>query len=343
MRYLNTLIFIGLGLFSYYLIVNFTDFSPRVAGILYSRGALVYTVIAFTLLGFATIQISEWVNNRYIQPSEGHRRSQWRFAAANIIVAALFLALNYSLCVLAKILAGVQPVWSLSSSGWRLLAVVWMAEMAIILLLLSNRTLKANQSLKQEAARLQIENSKAKYDALQSQLNPHFLFNSLNTLIAEIQYNPDNAVRFTRHLSNVYRYVLQCQNRHLVTLGEELSFVDSFVFLHKVRLGDCLSCDIDIADDILECELPPLTLQLLVENVIKHNSVSQSKPMTISIKATEDMLTVSNPVAPKKNAGATSSGIGLKNLATRCRLACDRDITVSHDNHTFSVEIPIIR
>ncbi|MGM9709778.1 MAG: sensor histidine kinase [Prevotella sp.] len=338
MRYINSLIFTGLGLFSYYLIVNFTDFPPEVREILYSRGALIYTAIAFTLLGFVTIHISEWVNSRYMQKTAG----QWHFTAANFLVASLVLALNYGLCVIAKALADISPAWSFSASGWRVLMVVWMAEMTIILLLLSNRTLKANQRLKQEAARLQIENSKARYDALQSQLNPHFLFNSLNTLIAEIKYNPDNAVCFTRHLSNVYRYVLQCHNRQLVTISEELAFVKSFVFLHKVRLGDCLLCDIYVPDEFLECELPPLTLQLLVENVIKHNSISQSKPMVITIKASGESLTVSNRVSPKKNSGGTSSGIGLRNLATRCRLVCDRDITIKRDNNIFSVTIPVI-
>lgn len=333
----NSIIFIGLGLFSYYLIINFTDFSPEVADILYSRGALIYTLTAFVLLGFATIHLSEWVNRRYMQAAE----VRWQFAVTNAIVAALFLALNYSLCVIAKMLANLQPAWSFSASGWKVLMVVWTAEMVIIVLLLSNRTLKANQSLKQEAARLQIENTEAKYDALQSQLNPHFLFNSLNTLIAEIKYNPDNAVRFTRHLSNVYRYVLQCHDRHLVTLGEELTFLDSFIFLHKVRLGDCLICEIDIPDNLLECEIPPLTLQLLAENVIKHNRVSQSKPMTISITASKDSITVSNPIAPKKHVPNESSGIGLRNLSTRCRLACDRDITINNDNQRFTVTVPL--
>ncbi|MGM9712538.1 MAG: sensor histidine kinase [Prevotella sp.] len=388
----NILIFIGLGLFSYYLIVNFTDFSPHVADILYSRGALVYTVIAFTLLGYVTIYISEWVNKRYIQNPETSGMSHSQnvrtpafldclrrryFTAANIIVGLLFLSINYSMCVIAKVLAGVQPVWAISPVGRRVLLLIWIAEMAVILLLLSNRTLKTNQRLKQEAARLQIENTKAKYDALQAQLNPHFLFNSLNTLIAEIQYNPDNAIRFTRHLSNVYRYVLQCHNRHLVTLGEELEFVDSFIFLHKVRLGDCLSCNIDIADSLLESELPPLTLQLLVENVIKHNSISQSRPMAISIRAADGYMVVSNPVSPKnslfhksegnpsppafnsmpkdcraedalhgrrKQSGSArsqvSSGIGLMNLATRCRLVCERDISITMEDNTFTVKVP---
>ncbi|MGN0229789.1 MAG: sensor histidine kinase [Muribaculaceae bacterium] len=334
----NILIFAGLGLFSYYLIVNFTDISPQVAYVLYSHGALIYTVIVFSLLGVATTSISEWVNSRYIQKTE----MRWHFMLINLLVATLFFGLNYSMCIVAKILAHIQPVWALSGSGWRLLMVVWAAEMVIIALLLSNRALRANQKLKQEAAKLQLENSRAKYDALQQQLNPHFLFNSLNTLIAEIQYNPDNAVKFTRHLSKVYRYVLQSQSRHLVSLGEELTFVESYIFLHKVRLGDCLSCETHIPESMMEYEIPPLTLQLLVENVTKHNSISPSKPMTISIEAVDDRLIVRNPITPKRNAASAATGIGLENLAARCRLACNRDITIDKYDNIFSVTIPLI-
>ena len=116
-------------------------------------------------------------------------------------------------------------------------------------LLLSNRSIQNTLKLQQEAAELQKENNTARYAALQNQLNPHFLFNSLNTLIAEIEYNPSNAVRFTKHLSSVYRYVLQSQDKTLVPLNEELDFMKSYLFLHEVRLGNCISCECLVPDD----------------------------------------------------------------------------------------------
>lgn len=169
-------------------------------------------------------------------------------------------------------------------------------------------------------------------------MNPHFLFNCLNTLIAEIKYNPDNAMSFTRNLSSVYRYVLQCQERELVTLREEQEFMDAYLFLHKVRLGDCLDCDCRIPAEYVERQIPPLTLQLLVENIIKHNSISSANPMTIHIRVEDEFLTVSNPISPKKK--TASSGIGLKNLASRCRLMTDREISVREENAVFTVKIP---
>ena len=150
---------------------------------------------------------------------------------------------------------------------------VWLVELVILGLLLANRSMRNTLRLQQKAAALQKENNTARYTALQNQLNPHFLFNSLNTLISEIRYNPANAELFTQHLSDVYRYILQCQNQRLTTLREELDFLNSYIFLHRVRLGDCIHIDNRIPKTCMEAQLPPLTIQLLAENVIKHNVI----------------------------------------------------------------------
>ena len=121
-------------------------------------------------------------------------RHRWKIIVIYVAVILLFLLLNYSLLIAAKLLAGID------NGGWRILIVVWLVELVIVGLLLANRSIQNNLKLQQEAAKLQTENDTARYAALQSQLNPHFLFNSLNTLIAEIEYNPGNAVHFTKHL-----------------------------------------------------------------------------------------------------------------------------------------------
>ena len=151
-----------------------------------------------------------------------------------------------------------------------------------------------------------------RYTALQNQLNPHFLFNSLNTLISEIRYNPANAELFTQHLSDVYRYILQCQNQRLTTLREELDFLNSYIFLHRVRLGDCIHIDNRIPKTCMEAQLPPLTIQLLAENVIKHNVIHTGKPMTIELlyMEKERELIVRNRIQTKKT--VLISGMGLK-------------------------------
>lgn len=335
-----SLLFSGLGLFSYFLIVSYTDFPPQAAELLYTWQSIAFTVFAFNLVGYFTLWIAGWVNRQYAVHASWKRRILMLYVSVMI----LFLLLNYGLFVSAKVLADVRPVLNFSGSGWHLLLVVWLVEMVVIGLLLSNRTMQTNWQLRQEATRLQMENAQAKYMALQNQLNPHFLFNSLNTLLAEIDYNPDNAIHFTRNLSSVYRYVLQCQGRNMVSLKEELDFMNSYLFLHRVRLGDCIHCDCLIPSEYMERQIPPLTLQLLVENVIKHNSISSSKPMTIHIEMDkEEYLTVSNRISPKIKKENTASGIGLKNLSNRCRLMTDKEMLIQNENDVFTVKIPIIQ
>ena len=194
-----------------------------------------------------------------------------------------------------------------------------------------------SEAARQEAIKSRTE---AELKNLRNQLNPHFLFNSLNTLIAEIEYNPQNAVHFTKHLSSVYRYVLQSQDKTLVTLGEELEFIRSYLFLHEVRLGNCLTCQNNVPAEYAEKMLPPLTLQLLVENVIKHNSITPGKPMVITIRIEDEYLSVSNPIHPKKS--VASSGIGLENLAKRCELMSGKKIIIKNETEKFTVKVPLL-
>lgn len=330
------LLFSGLGAFSYLLLVNYTDLTPRIADALYSRGAFVFFIMAFNVLGYTTLRISSWINTQYAV----NVRSRWKIPAAYIAVMLLYLLLNYGLLISAKILAGASNPFTFVNGGWRILIVVWLVELVILGLVWTNRSMLSALKLQKKAAKLQAENDTARYTALQNQLNPHFLFNSLNTLIAEIEYNPGNAVSFTKHLSSVYRYVLQSQNKTLVTLSEELEFTRSYLFLHEVRLGSCLSCEYHIPADSTENMVPPLTLQLLVENVIKHNSITQSKPMTITIGVENEYLAVSNPIHPKKS--STSSGVGLQNLAKRCKLISGEEIIIEHRTDTFTVKVPLL-
>ncbi|WP_455665755.1 sensor histidine kinase [Phocaeicola sp.] len=330
------LLFSGVGIFSYFLLANYSELSPQVVDVLYSKGAFIFFVAAFNILGYSTLRLSSWLNNQYTL----NIRKRWKIIAIYIAVTFLFFLLNYSLLMVGKLLVGSYNIFTFPNGGWRILFLVWLVELVIVGLLLSNRSIQNTLKLQQEAAELQKENNAAHYTALQNQLNPHFLFNSLNTLIAEIEYNPDNAVRFTKHLSSVYRYVLQSQDKALVSLGDELEFMKSYLFLHQVRLGDCIGCDCHIPADYHEAMLPPLTLQLLVENVIKHNSISLSKPIRISIRLENNYLIVSNPIHPKKS-NDTSSGVGLENLCKRCKLMLGEDIIVTKEEEIFTVKVPL--
>ena len=327
-------LFSGLGIFSFLLLINYSDLPPKVADALDSVWACLFFIAAFNLLGYFTIRISSWLNDCYAL----NLRKRWKIVMIYVLVMLMFLMLNYGLLVVAKLLVGAAHPFSFPNGGVRLLILVWLVELVVLGLLLAFRATQNMLRLQQQAAELQKENNTARYTALQNQLNPHFLFNSLNTLIAEIEYNPRNAVIFTRKLSDVYRYVLQCQDKPLVTLEEELEFLDAYLFLHEVRLGNCITCDKNIAVPVADRMLPPLTLQLLVENVIKHNSISTTHPMKIHIGVEGERLVVSNLLQPRKSVPAT--GIGLKNLSRRCLLITGKELEVDEQFGMFTVKIP---
>jgi len=192
-----------------------------------------------------------------------------------------------------------------------------------------------------EMEELKIEKLRSDYQALQNQLNPHFLFNSFNVLISEIQYNPDTAVRFTRKLSDVYRYVLESRKHDLVALSRELQFIKSYVYLHQVRVGKGLKLVTEIPDNILDRQLPPLSLQILVENALKHNIVIEENPLTIEIMVKDDQtLLIRNNLQLKQ--ALDSTGVGLTNLKNRYRLLTGRDIVVKQDDGFWGVEIGMV-
>lgn len=334
-RWLSGLLFTGLGLFAWLLLTGYTNLSPRSEAVLGTVWGAAFLVLLFNALGFLTLRISAWLNAQYLL----HVRRRWKIAAAYLGVLGMFLAVDYGFLVAGKLLAGAQHPFTFPNGGVRMLVVVWLVELAVLGLLLANRAMAQTLRLRQRAAELQRENNTARYTALQQQLNPHFLFNSLNTLIAEIEYDPARAVSFTRRLSDVYRYVLRVQRLPLVPLDEELRFADAYLYLHRVRLGDCLGCRMEIPDEVRECSLPPLTLQLLIENVIKHNAITSSHPLVIEIAARDGWLTVSNPIRAKR--GVESGGVGLQNLSNRCRMMLGREIEVLRTEARFTVKIPL--
>lgn len=331
-------LFSGLGVFSFFLLANYAELSDRVSDALYSVGMFLFFILAFNLLGYSTIRLTTWVDNQY--SVNIHRR--WKLIFIYTMVMLMFFLLNYGLLVTAKFLVGASHPFVFPNGGWRILILVWLVELVILGLLLANRSMQHTLKLQKQAAALQEENNIARYTALQNQLNPHFLFNSLNTLISEIRYNPKNAELFTQHLSDVYRYTLQCQNQRLVTLQDELGFLDSYIFLHQVRLGDCIYVHNNVPDEWKEMKMPPLTLQLLVENVIKHNVIHSGKTMVIELCNVEEppTLIICNPIRPKKC--GVVSGMGLKNLSARYKLLCNQDIVIENESDKFTVKIPLL-
>lgn len=189
--------------------------------------------------------------------------------------------------------------------------------------------------------KLRTENLLSQYETLKSQLNPHMLFNSLNTLYSLIRENSDKAQNYVQELSKVLRYTLQDNSSHTVSLEEEMAFVNSYIYILKMRYEDNLDFDIQYHPSAMHRRLPPMAIQMLIENAIKHNEISNRKSLLIHIHATENKVTVSNRLQPKLT-NDFSTQIGLDNLSKRYQLLFKQDIEVRTENYCFTVILPLV-
>lgn len=194
-----------------------------------------------------------------------------------------------------------------------------------------------------EAEKLKQQNLISQYEALKNQVNPHFLFNSLNALTTLIAEDQNLAIEFVQRVANVYRYVLQNKDKELVSLNEEVQFIKAFLFLQKIRFGENLKINFEIPECVDSYMIAPLTLQMLVENAIKHNIISLEKPLYINIIFDCGTQIIVKNNIQKKISSNGSTGIGLKNISERYRLLMNKVVTISEINNEFIVCIPLIK
>ncbi len=193
----------------------------------------------------------------------------------------------------------------------------------------------------EEKEMLKRESLMAQLNALKTQVNPHFLFNNLNTLCSIIPEHPEQAVSFVQELSKVYRHILEVKDETSIPLREEMEVLQAYAFLLQTRFGENLQIDIEVPEKHLQERVVPLSLQLLMENAIKHNIVSQDKPLHILVTVKEGKLLVSNNLQ-KKNQIIESTGIGLTNIRNRYKLLTNQTMDVLESGNAFSVSIPLI-
>jgi LytS/YehU family sensor histidine kinase len=193
----------------------------------------------------------------------------------------------------------------------------------------------------EEKELLKRESLKAQLNVLKTQVNPHFLFNNLNTLCSIIPENPKQAVDFVQQLSKVYRHILEVHDEQSIPLKDELDVLRAYAFLLQTRFGDNLDITIDVPPEKFKKRIVPLSLQILMENAIKHNVVSAEKPLRVNVFAENGNLVVSNNLQ-KKNQVNESTGIGLDNIRNRCKLMGNGQMEVTEDGTSFTVSIPLI-
>ncbi|TXJ25985.1 MAG: hypothetical protein E6Q24_13955 [Chitinophagaceae bacterium] len=199
------------------------------------------------------------------------------------------------------------------------------------------------RKLVDEADQLKKENLQSQLEGLKGQVNPHFLFNSLNSLSSLISDEPQKAEKFLDELSKVYRYLLRTNEDGLTTLDTEMQFIYSYFHLLKTRYGDGLEMEVRINERFLVYLLPPLTLQILMENAVKHNMILKDQPLKILIMTTNSgKLLVSNNLQRKERM-VSSNKVGLINIVNKYRLMKQEDITVRDDGKEFAVAVPLIQ
>lgn len=274
-----------------------------------------------------------------ISPSASALGYAFVAAGGSLLIAFVFTLISRWLRHVVFSDLGIEDVFAVTMINDMLMAV----SVMLISTLLS--TLARRQQAVLENEKLQSEQLITRYEALEQQVNPHFLFNSLNTLGGLIGVDDEKASRYLQQLASAYRYVMQQHENHTVTLREEMEFVDTFFNMMQTRYGDNLRMDCCIGSEWLSFRMPPISVQLLIENAIKHNVVSARHPLTINLSTTPSgTIRVSNPLQPKQvQADAASSHVGLENLSLRYRMLFHADIVVAQSDNEFVVELPLIK
>jgi sensor histidine kinase YesM len=205
------------------------------------------------------------------------------------------------------------------------------------------RVINQKQLVQFENETLRREALQSQFESLKNQLSPHFLFNSLTALKTLINEAPDTAQDYVNNLSKALRYTLQSNEKQLVTLKEELDFTESYLFLIKMRYDSNLVINMEISEKYSDYRLPPLTIQTLVENAVKHNEVSKRNPLKITILTTDnEILTVRNNIQ-EKITEEEGTGIGLTNLSKQFSLLLGKEIIIKKEKGEFRVEVPLIK
>ena len=285
------------------------------------------------LWGFS-ISITQWVGLEFMYGFIDRRISWIEFPVKKVFVQ-IFSFLTYSASAFILVQFANYYLWMKvlpkQSWGWifKSLPATLLISFVISLIFTAIGFFKAWKSSFVRAEKLKVEMLAYKYESLRNQINPHFLFNSLNVLSDLVYDDQAMAVKFIRQMSDLFRYVLDSRDKELVPLKDELEFIQSFTFLLKTRFEEKLKIEIDVQASPEEY-IVPMTLQLLIENAVKHNEVSEAFPLRISVRKTGDCLEVENNLQPK-SVGDDSKKTGLKNITQQFAFLLRK----THKNYHF--------
>ncbi|MEL7004453.1 MAG: histidine kinase [Bacteroidota bacterium] len=288
----------------------------------------------FRFIEASIIILIIWYLNQWLLYSENQIKNSLGLVAytilGNAIVITLISLLDFF--IIPRGFGADLPIWTPATR-------IALASLIFNVILRVFKSQKERSKLELQNLSLQAENLKFQIETFKQQVNPHFLFNSLNTLLDLIEEDKDRAVKYVRNFSNLYRIVLQSSKHDFVTLTDELKFLDDYWNLLKVRFNDSIDMEIKIDHDKTNYLIPPLSLQFLVENAVKHNEATKGDPLLIEIIGDNDSLIVKNRVKPKSYP-VDSEKVGLKNLQQRFGLLY-KPVEYGIEDDYFTVRIPL--
>lgn len=285
-----------------------------------------------------------WQGNRYMLFSQRSYYS-WFSKPWMKIFLMVFANVYYTVPVTVLMLVFWYMYSGLPGIDWDVIVTVSLTNVICVLFVThiyeTVFLIKERESDLVRLERLERTKAQAELEALKYQIDPHFMFNSLNTLSHLIESHPKNASRFNERLAEVYRYILTNKDRNLVFLEEELAFLDDYFELFKLRFADAIHLTVDIPKHEMRKFLsPPISLQILLENCIKHNRFTKREPLKIEVWREGNFLLVSNNMSPKE--ALNKNGIGLKNLSERYELLTESSPEILEENNRFTVKLPLL-
>lgn len=330
----------------YYLIIFFMDngyFSDFISGAMSGYNYLLDFICIF-LLCFIFIEISVFYNRLIFRKLDIFNQYYQKMLVYSVL---LFLINNVLACITSLLLNYLYPA---DLPGFYQGLYVFGMLITFISCIYSNTVyveafLQVENQKKEMEIRLSKEKkiaTKARLNILKFQFNPHFMFNCFSTLIELISEDQALASKFAEHLSKVYRYVIQNLDKDVVCIKEELKFLDSYMYMMKIRYENAICIQVSPELETTTGNIPPASLQLLVENAIKHNKISEKLPLVISIYKQGEYIVVENPLQPIVS-DFDSTGIGLQNVKDRYSILCDRLPVVCKTSDLFTVKLPIIK
>ncbi|PZD77941.1 2TM domain-containing protein [Mesonia sp. K7] len=292
-----------------------------------------FTITLFNFVYFV------WLEKKYDWQTESRKRFTIGVIGSTIVTLLAFHVCRFFHLVVIEQSKSLEQFYGEESIRYYLFP--FLIALVVSLFLHAFYFYKAIQEEKVTEQKLIAGTASAKFDALKNQLDPHFLFNSLNVLTSLIEENPDAAQRFTTSLSKVYRYVLEQKNKELVEVEEELQFAKRYIGLLEMRFENSIRFSMPNKISNTEAKIVPLSLQLLLENAVKHNTVSPEQPLSISIYEEKGFLVVKNNLQ-QKNIIGKSAGFGLQNIQQRYHLLTSRKMIIEKSKDAFLVKLPIL-